>query len=104
MKKTLAGAAIVAALILGSGGAAFAGENTGNGKDTQGPSHANSECVYSGLEDGEFGQPSGPGYVQNWGHTKDSDIVIEAERGASDVTWLFGQTGCNAHLHPLQER
>jgi len=102
MKKTLAGAAICAALILGSSGAAFAGEETGSGKDTQGPSHANSECAWSGLEDGELGQPSGPGNVQNWGHTKDSEIVLSSPYGASDVTWLFGQTGCNAHLHGMK--
>lgn len=103
MKKTLAGAALCAALILGTGGAAFAGEYGGNGQETQGPANANSECAYSGLEDGEAGQPSGPGHVQNWGHAKDnSDYVYDAPRGASDVLTAFGQTGCNAHLHGMR--
>ena len=104
MKKTLVGSAICAVLILGSGGAAYAGEVGGSGKGTGAPEHANSECVYSGLEDGSEvpGSPSGPGYVQNWGHSKDSFIVLDAPRGASDVLTLFGQIGCNAHLHGLK--
>ena len=32
---------------------ATAGEVTGNGKGTQGPAHAHSICVFSGLEDGD---------------------------------------------------
>ena len=32
-------------------GAAFAGEITGNGKPTAGPTHANSICVFSGQND-----------------------------------------------------
>jgi hypothetical protein len=103
MKKTLVGAAVCAVLILGSGGAAFAGEIGGNGQGTQGPGHANSECVFSGLEDGsEPGTTGGPGNVQNWGHAKDSFVVIDAPRGASDVTTIFGQVGCNAHLHGMK--
>ncbi|HEX5727940.1 hypothetical protein [Microbacterium sp.] len=102
MKKTLACAAICAALILGTSGAAFAGEVNGNGKDTRGPANANSECVYSGLEDGSEGGTAGPGNVQNWGHAKDSEFVLEAPRGASDVVTVFGPAGCNAHLHGLK--
>jgi hypothetical protein len=34
-----------------SAGAAYAGEITGNGKPTQGPTHANSICVFSGQND-----------------------------------------------------
>ena len=102
MKKTLVGAAICAVLILGSGGAAFAGEVGGSGKGTQGPANANSECVFSGLEDGSAKTPAsrqGPGNVQNWGHAKDSPIVLDAPRGASDVRRCSARSGCNAHLH-----
>jgi hypothetical protein len=79
--------------------AAFAGENTGTGEDTQGPARANSICVFSGLEDGEeFGQPAGPGALpQNWGH------VQQAERAAgatpADLKASGSQPGdsCNGH-------
>ena len=49
----LAGAAILTLTIAGP---AFAGEVTGNGKPTAGPTHANSACVYSGKND----DPSAP--------------------------------------------
>ncbi|WP_438856314.1 hypothetical protein [Agromyces sp. M3QZ16-3] len=102
MNKTLVGAAVCAVLVLGSANAAFAGEVGGSGKDTQGPSHANSECSFSGLEDGSEGGTAGPGNVQNWGHTKDSPFVLDAPRGASDVLLVFGQSGCNANLHGMK--
>lgn len=68
-------AVVVAALA--SASPASAGEITGNGGATQGPAHANSICVFSGLEDGEGDFP-GPGGAppQNWGH------VQQAERAA----------------------
>lgn len=100
MKKTLACAAICAALILGTSGAAFAGEVNGNGDPTSGPEHARSLCVFSGLEDGEEGGPSGPGVVQNWGHVPQNLRKEWSSRGASDVSTPFGEEGCNAHLHP----
>lgn len=46
-----------------SAGSAFAGEVTGNGKDTQGPAHANSICTFSGQNDGE----DPPGRTQSYG-------------------------------------
>lgn len=54
-----------AALELGAG-AAFAGEITGNGKPTAGPTHANSICVFSGQNDDpgaplDGSGPNGPG-------------------------------------------
>jgi hypothetical protein len=110
MKKTLVGAAVCAVLILGSGGAAFAGEVNGNGDPTRGGDNARSACVYSGLEDGaeDPTAPSGPGVVQNWGHAKNATgpITAESVRGAAEVlvtvqspegsftfTW-----GCNPHV------
>jgi hypothetical protein len=50
--KSILTAAVCAAAIAGaSAGAAFAGEITGNGKPTAGPTHANSICVFSGQND-----------------------------------------------------
>lgn len=60
MKRAATGLGLVAGLMLGLGGTAWAGEYTGNGYgDTQGPAHAKSECVYSGLDqpDAEEGNP-----------------------------------------------
>ena len=51
MKKTMVGAVLCAFMIVGSAGAAFAGEITGNGKDTGMRENARSACGYSGLED-----------------------------------------------------
>jgi hypothetical protein len=45
-------AALCAAVLAGlSAGSAFAGEITGSGKPTAGPTHANSICVFSGHND-----------------------------------------------------
>ena len=68
------------ALFVGVGAsAAFAGEITGNGKVTGAPGHANSECSFSGLEDGSEGTPAGPGNPpQNWGQ------IPKAERDFLD--------------------
>lgn len=73
-KKSFFGAAVCALAVAGaSAGAAFAGEVTGNGQPTAGPSHANSICVFSGLNDDptaplDFSGPNGPGGVsQSYG-------------------------------------
>src|SRR6478752_209403 len=70
MRKIIAAVLIVAAGV-GMGGTAFAGEVGGsaNGHGPKGTSHANSICVFSGLEDGSEDPtgPSGPGTAQNWG-------------------------------------
>ena len=83
-KNILLGMAVGAVLVFGSAGGAFAGENGGNGQPTGGPSHANSPCTYSGLEDGaEARRHAGPGNVQNWGHTKDSAVRGQLDRRVS---------------------
>ena len=76
-KRFLVGVAICATTTIGIGGSAFAGEVTGNGRETPIKSGvAKSACAFSGLEDGETltfpnGIPtvvptddSGPGWVQ----------------------------------------
>jgi hypothetical protein len=67
----------VCAVVLGvSASAAFAGEITGTGTATAGPAHANSICVFSGLNDDPTAPlsldlnvaPNGPGGVsQSYG-------------------------------------
>src|SRR6266581_1323531 len=60
-------AAICAVAVAGlSAGPAFAGEITGSGKPTAGPTHANSICVFSGHNDDpgaplDGSGPNGPG-------------------------------------------
>ena len=71
MRKIIIGAAIAAIALVGSGGAAFAGEITGQGRGTpilseEGPTDnvgkfdvVASNCAFSGLED-----LAGPGVTQ----------------------------------------
>lgn len=88
-------AAAGAALVL-SAGPATAGEITGSGQPTQGPAHANSICVFSGLEDSDGTGFPGPGGAppQNWGHSKEFFGASPAERKESGF-----QPGdsCNGH-------
>lgn len=78
MRLRTAAATVFATAILlgGAASTASAGEITGNGKPTQGPAHANSICVFSGLNDDpdaprvldEEVAPNGPGGVaQSYG-------------------------------------
>jgi hypothetical protein len=72
-KVTMATAVCAVALVGAGGSAAFAGEVTGSGKSTGGPTHANSICVFSGLNDDpdaplDGSGPHGPGGVaQSYG-------------------------------------
>ena len=50
-RKALLGMAVCATAVAGLNGVASAGEVTGNGKPTAGVAHANSICVFSGLND-----------------------------------------------------
>jgi hypothetical protein len=99
MRKLIAGAAL-ALIVAGGGGTAFAGEINGSGhggpnKETPGVTgayyHSNSECSFSGLEDGSENPagPSGPGTTQNWGQ------IPKAERDGFGG-FNPGQ-GCNGH-------
>jgi len=99
----LAATAGAAASIALASGPAFAGEITGSGKATQGPAHAHSICVYSGLEDGDvpIGTPGfpGPGGAppQNWGHTQQA--ARDAGATPADLKASGFQPGdsCNGH-------
>ena len=75
LRKKLTLVALVSTMAVAgvSAGAAFAGEVTGNGKPTAGPTHANSICVFSGKNDDpgaplDGSGPNGPGGVsQSYG-------------------------------------
>jgi hypothetical protein len=73
-KKRFFAVAVCAFAFMGvSASGALAGEVTGSGKDTAGPSNANSICVFSGLNDDptaplDGSGPNGPGGVaQSYG-------------------------------------
>ena len=77
IKTILVTTATTGAAMILSTGPAMAGEINGSGGPTQGPAHANSICVFSGLEDGDDNDdgipelPNGPGVApQNWGHVQ----------------------------------
>ena len=96
MRLRTAAATVFATAILlgGAASTASAGENTGNGKPTQGPAHANSICVFSGLEDGEEGGPSGPGVPpQNWGQIPKAQRDILTQEGAQPGDSCNGHSG-----------
>lgn len=76
-KSLLAVAVCAAALAVVSVDTAFAGEVTGNGKPTAGPTHANSICVFSGQND----DPNAP-------LTLDEDV---APNGPGGISQSFGQ-------------
>ena len=65
-KATITTAVCTVALFGATASSAFAGEITGNGKPTGGPTHANSICVFSGKNDDpsaplDDSGPNGPG-------------------------------------------
>ena len=79
MRRSFLTAMCVLAIMFGSASAALAGEVTGKGKATAGPTNANSICVFSGLNDDPDAPilsaepipviaPNGPGgRTQNYG-------------------------------------
>ena len=70
MRRALLIALLAALMVVAMvAGAAFAGEVNGHdGTQTAAPSHANSICAFSGLNDYPDGSDGGPpGRVQSWG-------------------------------------
>jgi hypothetical protein len=98
IRTVLAAGAGAAATVVLAGGAAFAGEISGNGQFTPNHEfgHSHSICSFSGLEDGDGAGFPGPGGAppQNWGHSKQLYGSTPAERKASGF-----QPGdsCNGH-------
>lgn len=76
MKRFAVGFLVAAGLVLGSAGAASAGETNGHGGSVPAPEHAHSACAFSGqdLPDAIEGNPPGfdddfvtSGHVQSYG-------------------------------------
>jgi hypothetical protein len=98
-KRSMLAAVLCAAAVTCAGSsAAFAGEITGNGKPTAGPSHANSICVFSGKNDDpsaplDGSGPNGPGgQSQSYGQEVRLGLISphafnpgDACRGGSNV-------------------
>jgi hypothetical protein len=100
ISRILIGSAAAGATLVLAAGPAFAGEITGNGKPTQGPAHANSICVFSGLEDGEEDPtaPSGPGAPpQNWGHAQQGARAEGATPADLKASGFQPGDSCNGH-------
>jgi hypothetical protein len=96
-KRSLLAVAVCAAVAGLSAGPAFAGEVTGNGKQTpigEAPDndpHASSICSFSGQND----DPEEPGFggrVQSWGQ----DVKNAVHAGAPPPGGVPGQA-CNGH-------
>ncbi|MDQ7878862.1 hypothetical protein Q9R08_12800 [Microbacterium sp. QXD-8] len=105
-RKIMLGFAVGAVIVLGSAGGAFAGEFNGNGEPTGGPSHANSPCVYSGLEDHETdGSGVEPGETQNWGQF-DQEVrkAVSLHGGGASEVYIpeLGEWGCNGHTQGIK--
>ena len=98
LRTTLIPAAgVVAAIALAT--PAHAGEITGGGKPTQGPAHANSICVSSGLEDGDGAGFPGPGGAppQNWGHVQRAERAAGATPADLKASGFQPGDSCNGH-------
>jgi hypothetical protein len=90
MRKWVTATATAAFVVASTASAApaFAGENTGNGKPTQGPTHANSICVFSGQND----DPTAPIISAN--------PIPEAPNGPGGRTQSYGQDVRYGLLNP----
>jgi hypothetical protein len=94
--RSLLAAMVGAVAITGaSAGAAFAGEVTGSGKPTAGPEHAQSICVFSGLnDDPDSTDPMDPGGVaQSYGFSVVSQGLKDVEGIPSPGEACNGHTG-----------
>jgi hypothetical protein len=103
MRKTSWGAAVLAtvALSIGGAGAAFAGESTGNGKETGMRGHANSICAFSGQNPERFLDPSDPNYEP--GHTQSWGQIPQSDRAFLRTIGLSPGDACNGHTGELTE-
>jgi hypothetical protein len=99
MRKLIAGAAL-ALIVSGAGGTAFAGEITGSGQGgpegdgvTGAVANANSECLYSGLDDADVDPETGE---DDFGRTQSYGQIV---RHTGSLGGIPGQA-CNGHLSP----
>src|SRR5829696_6517894 len=99
IRTIMIGTAAAGAALIFAAGPASAGEVNGNGDPTQGPNHANSICVFSGLEDGEenpnvFGPGAPP---QNWGHVQQAERAAGATPADLKASGFQPGDSCNGH-------
>jgi hypothetical protein len=91
--KKLAFACLGSAAVVAAGaGPASAGETNGNQVPIPAPQHANSICVYSGLN--YFGEETEPGRTQSYGQ-----IVAAGGKNFAPSPGF----ACNAHRFPLRQ-
>ena len=90
----------LAALTMGFSGTAFAGEITGSGRGgpagdgvTGAVANANSECMYSGLDDADVDPETGE---DDFGRTQSYGQIV---RQIGSLGGVPGQA-CNGHLAP----
>ena len=98
MRKPLVAAALAAAFLVATGGAASAGEITGNGKATPiNGFQAGSICAFSGQNDDPTGggDPFEDGRTQNWGHVlADAKVFIgDGDNGANELASMINAEG-----------
>jgi hypothetical protein len=98
MRKPVLSAALAAALVVAMGGAASAGEITGNGKPTPiNGFQAGSICSFSGQNDDPTGggDPFQDGRVQNWGHVLDDakEFIGDGDNGANELASMINAEG-----------
>ena len=86
-KRSLLAVAVCAAVAGLSAAPAFAGEITGNGKETGMRGHANSECGFSGRDDADADVFS---HTQSWGQLVSMFGPMAGVPGEA----------CNGHLNP----
>ena len=108
MNKALLLLAVLCAVLVAAVGAssAFAGESTGNGKQTpigaapDNDPHASSICSFSGQNPEGLLDPSDPnfepGHVQNWGHIPKADRDFLMTVGGNPGSACNGHRGAFA--------
>jgi hypothetical protein len=84
-KSTLASMLCAVAIVGATAGAAFAGEVTGNGKETAGPSNANSICVFSGQNDTPTAPGPEGGRTQSYGQLVRQGVATPPEGNPGDA-------------------
>jgi hypothetical protein len=62
MRRIAVGSLLALGLVVGSTGAAFGGETTGNGKPVPGSGHAASACSFSGRDQPDSIEDNPPGF------------------------------------------
>jgi hypothetical protein len=114
MRKTIAVLASMVVIVGLSASAAFAGEYTGNGKQTAIEGHANSPCAFSGQEDLQFFEDDldtvpkdpitkgDPAHSQSWGQ------IVSAAGGhlggaAGPIETEEGPWGCNGNMFGMKK-